>query len=173
MHIPPPKSAYSPGFSVIEFTIKFIICYFFVYKLSPPPTDTQKVEFSLKIPHKIDGIFSTFLPSTRFIPLAGTLKRGTFSPIFGVCVEKVSQQGYVFFLLLVCVCVCVQRKASHQKKRGGGDNFGGILDWWKFKFLFILNGIKVEATYVMSLCMHIRYFREVRSANWYFLITIL
>ena len=80
--------------------------------------------------------------TTRFIPLAGTLKRGTFSPIFGVCVEKVSQQGYVFFLLLVCVC---PTKSVPPKTRGV-DKFGGILDWWKFKFLFILNGIEVEAT---------------------------
>ena len=55
--------------------------------------------------------------TTRFIPLDGTLKRGTFSPIFGVCVEKVSNQGYG--TLFFCWWGCVPRKASHQKKGGG------------------------------------------------------
>ena len=67
--------------------------------------------------------------STRFIPLAWTLKRATFPPIFGVCVEKVSQQGYVFVFCFWCVCV--PRKASHQKKRGGGHF------WWNLRFVKI------------------------------------
>ena len=69
-----------------------------------------------------------FNQPTRFIPLAGTLKRGTFSPNFGVCVEKVSQQGYVFFCFW---CVCVPRKASHKKKEGGGHF------WWNFRMVKI------------------------------------
>ena len=63
---------------------------------------------------------------TRFIPLAGTLKRGTFWPIFGVCVQKASHWGGDIFFSR---CVCVPWDMSHQKKKGG-DTF-----YRNFKFL--------------------------------------
>ena len=69
------------------------------------------------------------LLSTRFIPLAGTLKRGTFLPIFGVCVEKVSQQGYVF---VFCFGVCVSHEKRPTKKKEGGGHF-----WWNLRFVKI------------------------------------
>ena len=56
-------------------------------------------------------------------------QKGDILPIFGVCVQKVSHLGCIFFLAFG---VCVSHEKRPIKKKEGGGHF-----WWNFRLVKI------------------------------------